>query len=113
VIEFLLAAALSLLVAYFVIRKAVHAILDADAERRDDARRERMETSHVLRHASEADKREHPPPDHEHPLHDNAASSLGSADGPDARSRGAYKASVVGPARSSVDLVTPARVRLR
>jgi hypothetical protein len=43
VIEFLLAAALSLLMAYFVIRKAVfHAILDADAERRDDARRERM-----------------------------------------------------------------------
>jgi hypothetical protein len=86
VIEFLLAAALSLLVAYFVIRKAVQAILDADAERGDDARRD-MGTSHVLRHSSEADRREHPPPDHEHPLHDNAASSLGSADGPDARSR--------------------------
>ena len=40
---FLLGAAVFLLAIYFVIRKAVlHAILDADAERRDDARRARM-----------------------------------------------------------------------
>jgi len=43
VIEFLLAAGLSLLVTHFVIRKPVfHGILDADAERANDARRARM-----------------------------------------------------------------------